>query len=123
MSQILIRFPQTISWSVSDSGSSDCYIAECQSLGLVLEADSLDQIPGLIEEALDALFDSLVSEGDFDQFFVDRGWPEDQRPTARIVRDTPVRAQVTKPNVPHDQWGMQFQCPPELIVQANRAHA
>jgi len=49
---------------------------------LTVDANSLDELNSLVDEAVDILFECLIEDGDFDQFMRDRGWTKKERQAA-----------------------------------------
>lgn len=135
MSQVKVTFPSPVHWSIYPSRTSDRFIAECKEFGLILEADSPEEIPELTVEAMSLLMLSLIEENDFEQFFIEHGWPENKRPTLTRIEPPPLTAaaldflSLPPLEVPEAGKGrteradgVDYQCPQELIVQANEAH-
>ena len=116
MNHVRIQFPQPVSWAIFGSSTSEHFIVECERLGLVLEADTLDEAPSLMEEAVIALFESLLKEDDFDQFFTNQGWPREQWPIVSV----PLLEHLPKHRLPPR---MEVKFPPELVFQTTLAHA
>lgn len=63
-----------IEWTAVRSKTGDQWILTCDQLGLVLEASSLEEFGGLIEEATRALFESLVEDCELDAFLREKNW-------------------------------------------------
>lgn len=63
-----------IGWQAFRSTSNDVWIAQCDALGLTLEAKTLDDLHSLIPEALSDLLTDLIEEGDLDAFLREKGW-------------------------------------------------
>ena len=138
MSQVKVTFPSPVHWSIYPSKTSARFIAECKEFGLILEADSPEEIPNLTVEAMTLLMLSLLEENDFEQFFIELGWPENQRPTLTRIEPPPLTPaaldflSVPRLEAPAAYAGEEqteateaadYQFPEELIVQDNQAHA
>jgi hypothetical protein len=86
-----IELGAMVQWTVSEY--ADCVVARCDPLGLTAYADTLDELPDIIEETLDDLFRNLIQEGILDEFLQKRGWTK--RPSVKLPQmlesDTPLR--------------------------------
>ena len=74
MSEITIEVTSRLEWRATRCSETQYWVAECAPLGLVMEAPSLDELDGLIEEASYLLFSTLLQDGQFDNFLRARGW-------------------------------------------------
>lgn len=98
-----------VDWQVRRSSTSRRWIATCQPLDLILEADSLDEMHSVIAEAIELLLTDLLLDRELDEFLRERGW------TARNVPST---------DIPED---VKFNLPWHMIAEGNgdperRAH-
>ena len=73
---ITIEVESKVQWLAVHS-KHGTWIATCDSLGLALEGDSLDELHELIKEAFAALFVDLLKDNEFDEFLRARGWQAD----------------------------------------------
>ena len=76
MRKISIR--ANLAWIAEPSGDRDRWIASCEPLGISIEANSQEEISGLISEALDLLFLDLFEDDELDQFLADRHWRKEE---------------------------------------------
>jgi hypothetical protein len=87
---IMVQLGTKVGWIVTRY--ADCVIARCNTLGLTACADTIEELPEIIDEILDDLFHSLISEGLLDEFLKKRGWI--QHPQIQISQmlnsDTPI---------------------------------
>lgn len=87
-----------LAWTAHRSTSGSVWIAECDALGLVLEATTLDELHSLIPEALRELLTDLITDGDLDEFLLSKGWSAVDIPPLRdFVRggDAPLPWNMT----------------------------
>lgn len=63
-----------VRWTARESAESGRWIAECESLNLAMEADSLDELHSLSNEAMQLLLDDLYRDGELEAFLEARGW-------------------------------------------------
>ena len=69
-----INIHANVIWRAIQSKRSTVWIADCGDLGLVVEADSLDDLYSSIIENMELLFSDLLEEGDLDEFLCEKGW-------------------------------------------------
>ena len=60
-------------WEISKS-ESGYLIAECESLNLIIDGDTIEKLMKNIEYGVNELFDELRSTGDLENFLIDRGF-------------------------------------------------
>jgi len=89
-----------ILWEAKQSSASKRWIAVCDSLNLVLEADSTDELHSLIGEAMHLLLLDLLEDNELDAFLRERGW--------QSVPDSVQQAD-----------GVEFDVPWQLLVAGN----
>ncbi|MBA3526151.1 MAG: hypothetical protein H0T82_04440 [Sphingomonas sp.] len=77
----IIRLNANIAWMAERGADSNHWIGICDVLGISTEADSLDELHGLIPEAIHLLMVDLVEDDDLDEFLQDRGWTASQEET------------------------------------------
>ena len=63
-----------IQWIARECRESGHWVGECGALSIALEADSLEELRSVFDEALDLLFRDLLEEGKLVEFLVSRGW-------------------------------------------------
>lgn len=98
MAIININVQATLQW-VGRQTERGQWIAECIPLGIVIEAESLDELHSLMGESTHLLFTDLVADNEFDQFLRERGW-----------------SAAAPPPVAQDE--LAFRVPMELVVAA-----
>jgi hypothetical protein len=108
MAVININVQATLQWHATETPRGR-WIAECKPLGVALEADSLDELRSVINEATDLLFRDLFEDAEFDRFLKDRGWTASAPPPPTLTED------------------VRFHVPMELVAavendSARRAH-
>ena len=59
-------------WEISKT-ESEYLIAECESLNLIIDSDTIEKLMKNIEYGVNELFDELRSTGDLENFLIDRG--------------------------------------------------
>ena len=91
-----------LQWHVRRSVTSKRWIGVCEPMNLVLEADTLDELHGVIEEALQLLFTDLFQDNELETFLRDRGWKANNIPPQLNADD------------------VQFDVPWQLIVESQR---
>ena len=69
-----ISIHANVIWRAAQSKRSAVWVADCEDLGLVVEADSLDDLYSSIMENMELLFSDLLEEGDLDEFLGEKGW-------------------------------------------------
>ena len=69
-----INIHANVIWLATQSKKSTVWVANCGDLGLVVEADSLDDLYSSIVENMKLLLSDLLEEGDLDKFLGERGW-------------------------------------------------
>lgn len=64
-----------IQWKAFRSPTGKVWIAQCDPLGLTVEAKTLDELySSAIPEALRDLLTDLIEDGDLDEFLREMGW-------------------------------------------------
>jgi hypothetical protein len=88
---IVIQLGALVPWIVTEY--ADCVVASCDLLGLTALADTMDELPDIIEETLDDLFHSLIQENSLDEFLRRRGWKHHYKVnfTKPLESDTEIR--------------------------------
>ena len=61
-----------IQWYIREY--DDCWVAKCEPLKLVAEADTIDELKEIIAETLATLFEDLIRDGDLEDFLQEVGW-------------------------------------------------
>ena len=69
-----ISIHANVIWRATQSKRSAVWVADCEDLGLVVEADSLDALYSSIMENMELLFSDLLEEDDLDEFLGEKGW-------------------------------------------------
>ncbi len=100
---IQIEGQAQLQWRAHRSGSSKRWIGICDALKLVTEADTLDELHSVIDEAIQLLLTDLLVDNELDQFLRERGWK---------AANLPTRANVQQP--------VQFSVPWQLIAESTR---
>jgi hypothetical protein len=102
MAIVQIQAKAQVQWRAQKSPTSKRWIGVCEPMNLVMEADSLDELHGVIDEAMQLLLVDLLRDNELEQFLREHGWR---------ARDIPVQAK------PED---VRFDVPWELIAEGNR---
>lgn len=71
-SQVLIR--AQVQWQAYRSPTSDLWIGRCEAMDLWMEADSLDELHSLIDEAMTNLLAHLLRDNELEGYLSERGW-------------------------------------------------
>lgn len=100
---VRVRVRGRVQWAVTRDPDSGEYLARCGTLDLVVGAETLNELALTIAEGMDALFETLVAEGQLEHFLRQRGWTTEQ----------PVPTNVAA----HD---LAIDVPWELLDDANR---
>lgn len=69
-----INIKAQLTWQARPVGDCDRWIVECQPLGVAVEANSMEEINGLIHEATDLLFLDLFEDDELHDFLTSKGW-------------------------------------------------
>ena len=80
----VLKVDVSLQWKAEKIADSGRWIAECATIGLVVEADSLDELHAMVEEATDLLITDLVEDGELDAFLATKGWDAGARPTGLV---------------------------------------
>jgi hypothetical protein len=70
----------TLAWRAKQSTTSRRWIGICDALNLAMEADSLDELHGLIPESIHLLMIDLLQDNELDAFLRARGWQASNLP-------------------------------------------
>ena len=73
MKTVRINVEAQLEWEATQT-SAGTWMAKCDPMGLTLEGATLDELHGLIDEAINALFSQLIADGELEQFLIARGW-------------------------------------------------
>jgi hypothetical protein len=76
----VIEVKTTVEWRVWRSPSSGRWIAVCDAMNLAMEADSLDELYSITNEAMHVLLTDLLEDNELDQFLRERGWATEHVP-------------------------------------------
>jgi hypothetical protein len=68
-----VRVDADIEWRVERTSSPAMLVAVCDGLGISVEAESEDEIPGLIPETMDLLMRDLHGDGELAGYLRARG--------------------------------------------------
>lgn len=85
----VINIKANVQWHVRQSATSKVIIAECDPLNLVVEADSTEQLAGVIAESTHLLMLDLLLDNELEQFLRERGWQAHGIP-AKVKADEQV---------------------------------
>jgi hypothetical protein len=91
-----------LQWLARKSPTSNRWIGVCDPIKLVMEADSLDELYSVIDEAIQLMLIDLMRDNELDQFLREHGW--------RAVN-------IPREARPED---VQFNVPWELIAEGTR---
>lgn len=95
-----IKIQANIQWQAKQSASTNRWICVCEPMNLVLEADSMEEIPSLINEAMHLLLVDLLEDNELDEYLRARGWQA--HPSTKPKGD-----------------GVEFDVPWQLLVAGN----
>lgn len=84
-----IRLDGRIQCSVNQVEDSASWIAECETLNVIVEGKSFEEVCSLADEAICLLFTDLLDDGDLDPFLKGLGWTL-KGPIPKVSR-APVR--------------------------------
>ena len=104
MPTVRITVESALEWRATQT-ESNTWIAECDSLGLVIEADSLDDLYSLSQETTSVLLADLFADNELDEFLRSHGW---EAPELVSVQDRTA--------------DVNFAVPLNLIAQGDRHH-
>ena len=76
MTDLEVRAEGSAEVSALRNPETGMWVGECDALGIVVEADSLDELHALVEEAITLLFADLIADGEARAFLEARGWTE-----------------------------------------------
>lgn len=76
-----------VQWRGRRSESSQRWIAVCDAMNLVTEADSLDELHSVINETMQLTLTDLMLDGELDAFLRDLGWRAGGMPASRESGD------------------------------------
>ena len=102
MVMIQIEGRAQLQWQARRSATSQRWIGVCDALNLVMEADSLDELHSVIDEALQLLLTDLLHDNELDPFLREHGWQATNLPAKADVQD------------------VQFDVPWQLIAESAR---
>lgn len=74
MTSIQISAQAKIQWQARQSTTSSRWIGECQPMNLVMEAEDLNELYSLIDEAMQLMLMDLLRDNELDQFLREHGW-------------------------------------------------
>jgi hypothetical protein len=97
-----IKIQANVIWRAKQSSTSKRWIGVCEMMNLALEADSVDELRSVINEAMHLLFVDLVVDDELTEFLHARGWS--------MIGGVPEKAQVEN---------VAFDVPWELLVAGN----
>ena len=99
---IQIEGKAQLQWRANRSASSKRWIGVCDALGLVTEADTLDELHSVIDETIQLVLTDLLRDNELDQFLRERGWK---------ALNVPARANAND---------VQFNVPWQLVAESTR---
>lgn len=82
----MVSIHAAVTWRAVRSKRSPVWVGTCQDLGLVAEAESLDELYSSVMETMDLLFHDLVKEGDLDEFLSEKDWQYSGNPNVHEPR-------------------------------------
>lgn len=71
--EVQIEVTTQVNWSWWRGPSGD-FVASCAPLGLTVASDTFAELNEAMLEAVHELIVDLLEDGEYDQFFQDRGW-------------------------------------------------
>jgi hypothetical protein len=69
-----ITIQTQVEWRAKRSATSERWIGECEALNLSMEADTLDELHGLIPETIHLLMVDLLEDNELDRYLKEKGW-------------------------------------------------
>lgn len=83
MALVTIEVKAGLQWQAARSDATGLWLGRCEAMGLVLEAQSLDELFSVIDEATQLLLTDLLVDDELDAFLRARGWRAKNLPTNR----------------------------------------
>ena len=74
MSAHTIQIATNLRWNYAQDPASGYWIAECPSLKLTVQGETLSEMHASAQEAMQLLFLDLFEDGELDAFLEARGW-------------------------------------------------
>lgn len=71
---VTITLQSQLQWKAGLNPESGRWIAVCDEMNLVMEANSLDELHSLINEAIQILLMDLLRDNELDRYLRERGW-------------------------------------------------
>lgn len=99
---VLINLQGQIQWRASRSEASQRWMAVCDAMNLVTEADTLDELHSVIHESIQLLLADLLQDNELTSFLAERGWEATHIPS------------------PDDAGDVSFNVPWELVAEGTR---
>lgn len=63
-----------VEWRARRGATGKRWIGVCEALNLSMEADTLDELHGLIPETIHLLMTDLLEDNELDRYLRDKGW-------------------------------------------------
>lgn len=99
----LLSIEGQVQWRYARDPDTNHFAAVCPKLNITLSAESLEELFSLIPESMNSLFTSLAKHGDWDAFFLDKGWSKEE---SDALQESHSREEQLPPitllNVPFD---------------------
>ena len=102
MVSVQIQGQAQLQWRAQRSIVSRRWIGVCEPMHLVMEADSLDELHSVIDEAMQLMLVDLLRDNELDTFLREHGWR---------AQDIPIQTR------PED---VEFSVPWQLIAEGTR---
>jgi len=81
MAKIQVRIEARIAWKYCQDPKSSLWVGVCEPLALTVQAETHEELMGLMRGSVDDLFQDLLNDGELPQFMRERGWSAQSIPT------------------------------------------
>lgn len=71
---VIVQLEANVQWSVQQSATSKRWTGVCDPMNITTEADTLDELQGVINESMQLLLTDLLHDNELDRFLRERGW-------------------------------------------------
>jgi hypothetical protein len=87
MNITVVKLEATVQWMTRQSTTSTRWIGVCEPMRLSMEAESLDELHGVINETMQLLLTDLLRDNELDAFLRDQGWTAQNLPESASEDD------------------------------------
>jgi predicted RNase H-like HicB family nuclease len=87
MAVVTVQVGAQIQWLATYNPTSRRWVGICDPMNLTMEADTLDELHSVIEEAIQLMLRDLLEDNELDAYLRDMGWNAQPIPVGQLPKN------------------------------------